>query len=421
MKTKGNALRCFFRLSSLLAICTVLAACGGGGSGTSSSPSGTASVSVSLASAPGFPADTTFAAPLATADPAAKPETTVFDNVLVTVTKLALIPSSGPGSPNRNGEPEQQNAPAEEGLDGMPGFVTATLDSPITIDLYHTPPSFETSLPLTTFDNVPAGEYSKIRVYYDSVVGRSSNPLMDNVVFHHTANYHFDVHFVGGNLVVPEEASEPGFRLHSVVINVVGLKITQAGKSGNFLMRPQVFAMVESPAGLKFIVHGEAEEVNTSEGTFLIRTAPDRTVPVVYAPDTIWRYVDPFFPVSAWESAGSALGDAGLRDTAIVDVIGPFSPDTVLLAEEIDVELPAVRAGDVLGGWTPDNTAFILRPPSDNTVYPMPDRESAYYDNAVTFLPLNFEAIMDNAAVTARGYAVQNDNAIEAFWISIGE
>ncbi|HZD54750.1 MAG TPA: hypothetical protein VE080_00720 [Candidatus Aquicultoraceae bacterium] len=414
MKTECRKYRTTAYLTVLLAVSVGLAACGGGGSG--SARSGAASLSVSLAAAPGFPAGTTFAAPAAAPAAPANPGSAVFDNVLVTVTKIALIPSSGPEFPAPDGEPEERNAPAEEGGGGMSGFVTVTLPDPVTVDLLNAPPPFEAAILLNLFESVPAGEYSKIRVYYEDVVGRSSDPDLDNVPFHPTAHYHFDVHFVGGNLVIPVGTSAEGIRFQSVLINVVGLKITQAGGSGNFLMRPQVFATVESPGELRYVVRGTATDVDASAGTFLILTDAE-PVPAVYGGGTNWRYVDPSFPAGAWQSAGNALGSAGLENTAIVTVIGPFSSGLVLQAESVDVTFPDVRSGNVFLGWNPDNT-FTLRLPSDNTVFPMPSREGAYYDNAVTFAPLTDASIVDNAAVTARGYAVLD--GIRAFWISVG-
>ena len=118
-----------------------------------------------------------------------------FDNVFVTVTKLALIPSTGPEYPDADGELEMENSSAGEGK-----LVTGTLAPPIRIDLRHLSGDNVATL-LNQFLGVPAGEYSKIRVYYDNVVGRpSSGPDMP---FHPTAHDHFDVHFVGGHLVIP--------------------------------------------------------------------------------------------------------------------------------------------------------------------------------------------------------------------------
>ena len=42
-----------------------------------------------------------------------------FDNVFVTVTKIALIPSTGPELPDANGELETANSSAEEGKSGI--------------------------------------------------------------------------------------------------------------------------------------------------------------------------------------------------------------------------------------------------------------------------------------------------------------
>ena len=124
---------------------------------------------------------------------------------------------------------------------------------------------------------MPAGEYSKIRVYYDNVVGQTGSDT--DTLFHPTAHYHFDVHFVGGNLVIPV-TSDPqgGIRFYSVVINVVGLKYHQAGKSGNVLLRPQVFATVDN-SSLKYIVSGVAQNVNPADNTFDIHTPGGTIVP----------------------------------------------------------------------------------------------------------------------------------------------
>ena len=122
--------------------------------------------------------------------------------------------------------------------------MTAPLDPPVVIDLLHLSGDNVATL-LNTFSGVPAGEYSKIRVYYDNVVGHATGD--DDTLFHPTAHYHFDVHFVGGNLVIPVTTDpQGGIRFFSVVINVVGLKYHQAGQSGNVLLRPQVFATVDN-------------------------------------------------------------------------------------------------------------------------------------------------------------------------------
>jgi hypothetical protein len=291
--------------------------------------------------------------------------------------------------------------------------LTIVLPSPVTIDLLNPPTGTQVADLLNEFSGVPAGEYSKIRVYYDNVVGQE--PDGSSVLFHQTAHYHFDVHFVGGNLIVPV-ATDPigGIRFFEITIDVVGLKIQQAGNSGNFLLRPQVFATVSLP---KYLVSGVAQNVNSADSTFDILTPGGETVPAAYSGDTSWLYIDPVVPRTSG-AAGAFLGSSGLQNTAIVDVIGLFSPDMVLLAEEVDITFPATKEGDVFLGWNPDNT-FTLRLPSDNTVFPMPSRTTAFYDNAIApYAQLSDAAIVDNAAITARGYAVSG--GIQAFWISVG-
>jgi hypothetical protein len=387
MKTSAGTLRGTAYLLLVLLISGGLAACGGGGGGsTSPGTSGPATVSVSIASATSFPEGTTTATSVSSPTTAAPPgNSPTFDHLFVTVTKLALIPSTG----------EDKS-------------VTDTF-SPVTIDLLNLNSSTGDNVAtlLNKFIGVPAGDYSKIRVYYDNVVGQTAS---DNTLFHPTANSHFDVHFMGGNLVIPV-TSDPvgGIRFYSVEINVVGLKHVEAGNSGNFLLRPQVFAEVVGAP--KYIVTGVADQVNHADGTFVVKALNDN-VSAAYGSDTNWFYVDgrsvgPFGPSGA---------DA-LRDTALVDVIGTFQ-GSVLSAEEVDITFPDVKSGVVDNGWRADNT-FILRLAVDNVVFPQPDRFLAYYDNAVApFDPLTDAAIDNNVQVKARGYNVAG--GIEAYWISIG-
>src|SRR4030066_1285834 len=243
MKTAVATFRNVSHLLSLLALSVALAACGGGGtSSTSPGLSGSAMLSVSVASAPGYPAGTTFAPSTLSPGTAAPANSPNFDNVFVWVNKLALIPSNSAGSPDGNGELEQVNPSAEEGRSGMPGFVTITLPEPVRIDLRNPPTGRQVAILLNKFSEspVPAGEYTKIRIYYDNVVGHTAEA---DTVFHPTAHYHFDVHFVGGNLVIPVAAPQDGVRFHSIVIKGGGLKTNWAGGRGKNLLRPTGFAV----------------------------------------------------------------------------------------------------------------------------------------------------------------------------------
>ena len=411
MRTPVGMVRKVMYLMFALMISVALAACGGGGGGTTSS-GGPASASVSVAHAEVYPPGTTSAvataSPAGTSDPSAS---TLFDHVWVTVTKVALIPSTGMESPNtQDGEHEMEDSPQEDGSSGMPGFVTAELPSPVVFDLLHPPTGGQVAKLLNRFPEIPAGEYSKIRVYYDNVVGVKGD---NTVTFHPTANYHFDVHFVGGNLVIPV-ASDPegGIRFYSVVIDVVGLKIHEAGNSDKFLLRPQVFAKVVGAP--KYIVTGVADQVNHADGTFVVKAINDN-ISASYGSGTNWfyadgRYVGPF---------GISGADA-LQNTALVDVIGTFQGG-VLVAEEVDITFPSVRQGTADNVWILDNTAFIVRSVADNVVViPKPDRASAYYDNsALPYLPLPYTAIANNIPVKTRGYFdVAGD--LEAYWITVG-
>lgn len=419
MKTfYGNFPRMSF-LAAVLALSAILAACsGGGGSVSVISTGGSASASISISSSAAYPAGTTFSASTSTASAVDAPlaASAVFDNVWVTVTRIALIPTTGPEFPDRDGEIEEQNDPSENGRGGKPGFFTVVLDAPATFDLLNPPSRTDLAKIANRIAAIPAGNYSKIRVYYESVVGRKPDGTL--IPFRQTANYHFDVHFVGGNLVVPVSTDpKGGIGFYSIYIEIVGLKIQNPGNGDKYLMRPQVFATVDP---VKYIVSGKARNVDPEAGTFDIRTPGGTTVPALFREGTAWRYVDLAVPGTAWGSVGAFLGSKGLRDTAEVEVIGEFLSGNVLDAEEVDVAFPASRDGKVYLGWKPDNT-FSLRATPDNVI-PKPSRTTAYYDNSAAAssyprLPEGDLAIVDNAVVTARGYAVAG--GIEAFWISV--
>lgn len=420
MNTVSAKLKGISCLAIFLASSVILAACSGGGGGTSvSSTGGSAAASVSMSSATDYPSGTTFSTTAATAavSGAPSPATDIFDNVWVAVTKIALIPSTGTENPDRDGELEEANESSEEGDGGKAGFFTIVLPAPVTFNLLKPPTSTQLAKFVNKTSGIPAGEYSKIRVYYSSVVGQEHDGT--SVAFHQTAHYHFDVHFVGGNLSIPVSTDpEGGIKFFQIAINVVGLKIHQAGKSDNYLLRPQVFARVDA---VKYLVSGLAENVDQEAGTFDIHTWGGVIVPAVFNAETLWFYVDNSVPATAWGSVGEVLGSKGLRNTATVDAMGEFLSGNVLDAEEADVTFPDSLNGKVLSGWNPDNT-FTLRTTLDNVV-PKPSRSAAYYDNAsdssyprLVDGPL---AIVDNVSISARGYAISG--GIHAYWISIGD
>jgi len=422
MRTSVGRIRNVMYLMVALMISAALAACGGGGGGgtTSSVSGGPASVSVSVASAPDYPTGTTFAVATASPTGTSAPSVTTppFAYVWVRVNRIALIPvDSIPfmerNKPHKDGELEE-----EDTAESNNGFVTVDLAPPKTIDLLDPPSGAKI---LNRFPSVPAGEYGKIRVYYDSVVGEPKTG--DNVLFHPTAHYHFDVHFVGGNLVVPVSSDPPGgIRFFQVTIGVVGLKIHQAGNSGKVLLRPQVFATVDTA---KYLVSGVAQNVNAADNTFDIHTNPGGTiVPAAYDENTGWMYFDnTVTPIR--ESNLANLGARGLDNGAIVKVIGAFSSDKILLAKEVGLTFPDVRQGTADNVWILGDTAFIVRSLTDNvTVFPTPNRSGAYYDNLTSpHNTLDYTYIDNNLLVRARGYFDNLDPLtlkLRSYWISIG-
>ena len=407
MKTQAGTLRTTAYLLLVLLISAGLAACGGGG-GSSTSPgtSGPATVSVSIASAPSFPAETAFATSTSSPTIAAPPgNSTTFDNVFVTVTKLALIPSTG------------------EDKSVTDAFAPVTIDL---LDLNSSTGDNVATL-LNKFASVPAGEYSKIRVYYDNVVGQVNN---DNTLFHPTANSHFDVNFRGKNLVIPV-ASSPGggIEFYSVLINVVGLKHVEAGSSGNFLLRPQVFATVVE-GSLEYKVTGYADNV-ASDGTFDILTLGGRSIPAAFSGGTNWDYSDNVLNNSKMViSRGASVAVPAFKDRAEVSAIGVFDADLRLQASHITFTFPDVRIGKTFSTWSVDNTYFYLNLPLDNLVYAIPNKTNPLYTNfRVPPIELvngyNFIAANSDNTVKARGYAPfepltgSQGPGLQAFWISI--
>lgn len=399
-------------LSVIILLSIALAAgCGGSGSSGPSAAGDTAIIAV--AQAPSFPAGT-----VATAAPAAaggggggaEPFAANIDHVWITVQKIALVPDGmiAPGE-SRDPDPQGEQAVEDGGMDDA-GLLSAAVVPPRTIDLLHLPPEALADI-LNEIKNIPAGKYGKIRLFYSDPKVHFIDAL-DNTEVKQTANYHIDIHFVGGGLVIPvrtSTSSDGGVVVHRVFIEFVlgkgGLKITV--NPNKILMRPQVFATVKP---VQMGISGEAD--NVVAGSFDIATPDGRSFHAVYGSiDWFFKTTDRFVPVS------ESLGIAALRDTAIVDVFGTFDSQLVLHADEVMITFPDTKTGTVATGWT-DNS-FVLALSADNVVFARPDRLNAYYDNNVSFDVLTDNAVVPGAKVTARGYAVSGVG-IEAYWISIG-
>lgn len=337
-----------------------------------------------------------------------------IDHAWITVHRIALLPADpleAASSPDPDGE-----AVAES--DGGPIDGMAVSDvTPTEVDLLDLP-SGQASRFLNALGNVPPGRYHKIRLYYADpkvhFVGGA-----DNTAMHATAHFHLDVHFVGGDLVIPV-GTDPagGVKVHDVSVVFVlgkdGLKINV--NPSKILMRPQVFATVSA---VEYVVTGVADNVDKALGSFDVATAGGYSFRVEYDSGTAWFFRDD----ARWVLAGADRGIPALRDGAVLDVIGRFEASRVLRAKDILVNLLFVRTGVVVSGgpasgWSPDNT-LTLSLPSDNSVFPAPSRAGALYDNAVfPFGTLGHSAVVKGVNVTARGFAAAG--GVEAFWISIG-
>ncbi|MGE5664860.1 MAG: DUF4382 domain-containing protein, partial [Deltaproteobacteria bacterium] len=377
---------------------------------------------IAVAQATAFPAGIAATVPTAAGGGGggATPFATNIDHVWITVQKVALVPdgSISPGEP-RLPDPAGEQA-VEDGAMNDAGLVSAAIVPPRTIDLRNLPPESLADV-LNEIKNIPAGKYGKIRLFYSDpkvhFIGAA-----DNTAVKPTANYHLDIHFVGGGMVIPVRTNPGGgVAVHNVVITVVlgkdGLKITE--NSNGYRMRPQVFATVDT---VQMAISGVAD--NVVAGEFDVATAPSdgRSFHAVYG---AIGSVNWFFKAPERENpvqVGPSLGVAALRSTAIVKVIGTFDSALTLHADEIWITFPVNQPGTVAAAWT-DNS-FKLNVGADNIVVrAQPDRLGAYYDNNVTFdNNVSSDDVVPGVPVTARGYAISDPSPgrIDAYWISIG-
>jgi len=378
--------------------------------------------------------------PADAAAPALAPSRATFTHVKVYMTGVAFIPvDSMPSSDLR--PPLDDGEVLYEGpeVDFSPKFVVHTFSRPVRFDLLNPPTGREIAKFLNRIE-VPAGVYHKIRVYYEKVV-------VDGEIAHRTANGHLDIHFKAtgswdaedvhvddrGYLVIPVAPNPAdGVRLYCVAIEVTGLKVHETG-SGKIIVRPQVFAKLTRP--VQYSITGRADNVVHADSSFDIRSVDIETLeplaslfPTVYHPLTRWAFDDNVLDPTAWEvPVDNTIGIAALRPGAFVEAIGAFRTNTSPLtfrADQVFITFPDVKDGVVDNTWGADAT-FVLRLTSDNVVFPMPGKGTAYYDNlANPAQQLDNTFIDNNVPVKARGYAVAAPTTtpagIEAYWISIG-
>lgn len=305
---------------ALLTAGVLAAGCGGGG-GSPSAGTGVNAVRISVSNSPAFPGGITTNAPAKGAGSSSQN----IDNVFITVTKVELLPEGGGGLPDPDGEtPVEDTGAAEDGL------LVLTLPEPKTIDLLHLPGE-DVALFLDSFENVPAGNYGKIRLYYtDPKVCYFGSS--DVKAARSGANYHLDIRFVGGDLVIPVVTDPAGgvtiFDVKIVVfLGGEGLKVTV--NPNHILIRPQIFA----ESIVLYEVTGIASAIE--EGAFDLHTAGGRTFHVVIDPEDEWSFQDPQTGVRV--AVNSAQGQAALNTGLTVFVYGVFSSIDTIEADRLVV------------------------------------------------------------------------------------
>jgi len=392
-----------------------LAGCSGGSSG-----GGSSTVNVSMASTePNVVSNSvgTFPAGSMTVEPlAATPAADNINHVWITVHRVSLIPGGNAPGPDPNGEMAVQDTTPPDAS----GHISADLD-PVEVDLLNLPTGGLARF-LDAITDVPPGTYGKIRLNY-------TNPTVhfigapENTTIQGTANYHIDIHFAGGKLVIPPESTVKGVQLHDVVIQLVlgkeGLKIT-VGPT-NILMRPQVFA---TDSVVRYILSGKVDNVNKSSSTFDLDAGQ-----IFHAAynnvSTHWSFRESEDPFRSVPIDNNAFAIAAFDNEAKVSTIGTFSTGGLFLADDVTITFPVnkvgtVDSGDISNGWMVNDT-FSLALPDNNLVNPKPSRVSARYDNTSLSPLINRDAaIVKGAVVTARGYAIAGGGGTEAFWISVG-
>ena len=465
MKTPAGMFRTAGYLLIVLLISAALAACGGGGGSTSSSTSpgvsGPATLDISIAAAdatgPTAPAVTVSGSDVVpSTDPVYLwPEQVdpSIASVRMEVVKISLMPAEETfDGGDMNGEMQNGNSPDPAAPPDKPHFITLVPDHPIPIDLLNLKNGRKFARFLKKFDQIPAGTYDKIRVYYQNVTVHLFSG--ETVRFHPTANSKFDIHFRQGHeLVIPAvttDTTQPNgwVKLYSVKLDVVGLKLMIVGggknwKGSKVILRPQIFAEFLPP--ILYSVAGTASGVPTPSGTppfsgtfnvsFGTGQGYPRVILVAFNNDTTWAYSDNVLGdsllVPAWtvEGVPNTAAVPAFRDRAKVMAIGPFDTSSLAFqATEIVFTFPDVREGRSDNVWIPpDNTAFIIvRSLTDNvTVFPQPNRTDAYYDNLTSpHDPLDNTYLDNDLRVRARGY-FENPEALDlilqSYWISIGD
>lgn len=393
-----TAVRPYVRGLALAGLASLLVACGGGGSGsggTTSTPDadptatdGSGSIDVTIGDAPSDD----------------------YDEILLTVSEVRLLGGGG----------DDDAADDDAGGNGV-----VLGDDTVTIDLLALDAMTEL---LVTADEVPADQYSKIRLQIDEIVANTLDEdgnvvTSDEVIV--PANGKIDLNPRG-----PFDLADGGALVIEIDIDANrSFQITEAGNSGRLQFRPVVFVDVLTPdddgARITFL-SGDATLLAAPEGDSAFDLCGIQPLTgdserdladcerVIFGDDTRIYDVD-----------GSAIAFGAIEDASPVVVAGQFLSDEdevvfdALLIDAGERDTFVSRTGSVLEAAV-EGEFTLVGEVEDGSTDPAPELPVTLAENALIFddegAVLDTTALVADAEVRVMGLEQTDDtDAVTGF------
>jgi hypothetical protein len=458
-----RAIRESLFFAALVTMMLALVGCGGGGGaiatdtgGTIAASAGPAEVEVSFSTPAASPSA---AGPVSLAAQSSAPSKDAgffsprdireadrtIEHVYIDVVRVSLMPAAEPFvSEDMDGDVTDVVPADPVTSTDKPRFVSVVPRRPVRIDLMDVENSKRLARLLDRFDSVPAGTYDKIRIRYRrGTVVFSDNASLN---FRPAGSSSFDIHFREGyELVIPAgpPASLPDgwVKLFRVNIEVVGVKVkivswgSRWWRGARVVFRPEIVAEAVQPTLTSVSMRGTVASVTRDpsapgSGVFEVSAGEEAlqsesaTVQAAFDGNTTWHFSDNVLDGSSWVvDVAGAIGAAALQPTAIVEVQGSQDAGGVVHATDVTITFPDALAGDADGvGFA--GGFYLLYQNSRVAVSPLPDRVTAYYDDATveTHPMILYSDITNSSRLLVRGYASGSapdaPTGIDAWWIS---